>query len=64
MVPTTLKRFDIAGGGAAFLIEIEDDKGRTIQLRASRDQLDILADAIDDALLTDDAPIADNDDEA
>lgn len=37
-------------GKGDYLITIEDDDGETIELTASYDQLDIISEAIDDAL--------------
>jgi hypothetical protein len=52
----TLKRFDVEGGGDAFILRIEDADGNVIDLQATRDQLDMLADALDDVLLHDGSP--------
>ena len=53
--PANLKRFEVDGSGKAFTLRIEDDRGNTLELVASRDQLDVLADALDDVLLQDDS---------
>ena len=50
-----LVRFEVDGAGGAFTLHIEDDAGNKLDLTASRDQLDVLADALDDILLTDDS---------
>jgi hypothetical protein len=46
-----LARFDVEGSGREFTLHITDEAGHTLVLRASHDQLDILADVLDDALL-------------
>ncbi|HEY0622881.1 hypothetical protein [Sphingomonas sp.] len=47
----TLSSFSIAAdGNGDYLISIEDDDGETIELTASYEQLDLISEAIDDAL--------------
>ena len=47
----TLSSFSItADGKGDYLISIEDEDGETIELTASYDQLDMISEAIDDAL--------------
>ena len=50
-----LKRFEVRGEEQEFTIHIEDDAGQTIEMSASRDQLDVIADGLDDILLNDDS---------
>ena len=50
-----LKRFEVQGSGKEFTLHIEDDGGNQLELAASRDQLDVLADRLDDILLEDDS---------
>ncbi len=50
-----LNRFEVKGSGEAFTLHIEDDGGNMLELSASRDQLDVLADRLDDILLEDDS---------
>ena len=51
----TLRRFEVEGSGREFTLRIEDDAGNTLELLASRDQLDVIADSLDDILLLDDS---------
>ena len=51
----TLTRFEVHGSGKDFTLHIEDDGGQTMELNASRDQLDVIADSLDDILLQDDS---------
>ncbi|WP_423606063.1 hypothetical protein [Sphingomonas sp. MS122] len=47
----TLSSFSItADGKGDYLISIDDEDGETIELTASYDQLDMISEAIDDAL--------------
>lgn len=50
-----LSRFEVHGSGKEFTLHIEDDGGNTLELSASRDQLDVIADSLDDILLQDDS---------
>ena len=50
-----LARFQVDGSGKEFTLHIEDDGGNTLELAASRDQLDVIADSLDDILLQDDS---------
>ena len=45
-----LKSFSITGQGDAYLLRIESEEGDTIELTASYDQLDVIAEAIDERL--------------
>lgn len=47
----TLSSFSVtADGKGDYLISIEDDDGETIELTATYEQLDLVSEAIDDAL--------------
>ena len=50
--PRTLARFRIEGGDDAFLLVLEDASGEAHRFAATDEQLDVLADLIDDALGT------------
>lgn len=43
-------RIEMAEDGESAQIHIEDDGGQTLELTASRDQLDLLADTLDELL--------------
>lgn len=43
-------RVEMAEDGESAQIHIEDDGGQTLELTASRDQLDLLADTLDELL--------------
>lgn len=43
-------RIELSEDGESAQIHIEDDGGETLELTASRDQLDLLADTLDDLL--------------
>ena len=43
-------RIELAQDGESAQIHIEDDGGSTLELTASRDQLDLLADTLDELL--------------
>ncbi len=46
----TLSRFTATQAGDGFTLHIEDGSGTTLELAATRDQLDVIADALDDLL--------------
>ena len=50
-----LARFEVEGSGTDFKLHVEDQDGNKLELMASRDQLDVLADSLDDILLQDDS---------
>ncbi len=50
-----LARLTLSPAGEGFRVHIEDDGGHVLEITATRDQLDVLADALDDLLLTADA---------
>jgi hypothetical protein len=49
----TLARFTVNPGKTGYQMHIEDEDGETIELSATRDQLDVIADALDDLLAED-----------
>ena len=50
-MPATLARFSITKAiDETFLLHIEDDSGTTLELEATYDQLDLITEAIDEAL--------------
>ena len=51
----TLSQFRIEGAGESFRLHIEDDAGETIEFTATRDQLDVIVEHLDDALSQDDS---------
>lgn len=55
MATAKLARFEIRPAGEAFTLHIESEGGETMELVATHDQLDVLADALDDVLMSDDA---------
>lgn len=55
MAATKLARFEIRPAGADFTLHIENESGDTMEFLATHDQLDVLADALDDVLMSDDA---------
>ena len=50
----TLTRFSITDTDGGFRLHIEDDAGETIEFEATADQLEVIADALDDTLDKDD----------
>ena len=55
MAAKKLSRFEIRGSGQEFTLHIQDDAGNELEFTASRDQLDVIADHLDDMLLQDDS---------
>ncbi len=51
----TLSQFRIEGSGESFQLHIEDDAGETIEFTATRDQIDVIVEHMDEALSQDDA---------
>jgi hypothetical protein len=49
----TLARFTVNPGKGNYRMHIEDEDGETVELTATRDQLDVIADALDDLLAQD-----------
>ncbi len=50
-----LARFSVAGARDTFNMHIEDEAGNRLELIATREQLDLIADELDDVLLADDS---------
>ena len=44
----TLSKFTIAEAGEGFSLHIEDDAGQLLELSATRDQIDLIADRLDE----------------
>jgi hypothetical protein len=51
----TLTQFRVTGAGEAFTLHIEDDAGETIEFQATRDQLDVIVESLEEILSEDDA---------
>ena len=49
----SLAKFTIVPNGDEYRLHIEDDGGETLELSATFDQLDLIAEAIDELLLED-----------
>lgn len=49
-----LSRFDVESQRDGFVMTIEDDRGETLEIVADRDQLELIADTLDDLLSEDD----------
>ncbi|UDL94444.1 MULTISPECIES: hypothetical protein [Lichenihabitans] len=50
-----LARFEVDSAGKEFVLHVEDESGNKLEMLASRDQLDVIADSLDDILLQDDS---------
>lgn len=48
-----LVRFSVEPKNGAFQLHVEDDAGETLELTATEDQLDLIVEALDEALSTD-----------
>ena len=50
--PRTLQKFTVTPGedGMGFRLHIEDESGEVMEVSATRDQLEVLTDALDEAL--------------
>lgn len=62
----TLAKFTIVPSEDAkgFVFHVEDDTGEILEVEASRDQIEVIADALDDVLSQDDASgLGDGDDD-
>ncbi len=53
--PAAMKRFEVKPSGKDFVMHIVNDQDEMLEMTCSRDQLDVLADALDDILLIDDS---------
>ena len=51
----SLSQFRVQGSGDDFQVHIEDDAGETIEFTATRDQLDVIVEHLDEVLSQDDA---------
>jgi hypothetical protein len=58
-----LKRFHVEQEGDGFLLRMEDETGSTFAVLATHDQLDLIADSLDDALDADEDSESVEDDE-
>lgn len=60
-----LAKFTISEGDDGYRLHIEDDGGDTLELTATADQLDLIAEAVDNLLAKDDSAdaVEDGDDE-
>ncbi len=59
----TLSKFNITETDDAYAIHIEDDAGDVIEFQATPEQVDLIADALDELLYADDALEVDDEDE-
>ena len=60
-----LKRFHIEQDGEMFLLSIEDDTGEILEVSATHDQVDLIADNLEEALDADeDSEVVEDEDEA
>ena len=61
--PRTLSRFTVTpqDGGTGFRLHIEDETGEVLEVDATRDQVEVVTDALDDALANTEAPQGDPD---
>lgn len=63
--PKALAKFTIAEAGEGYTLHIEDDGGATLELTATAEQLDLIAETVDQLLGDDDSADAlDEDDDA
>ncbi len=51
--PKKLAKFTPKPAGNDFMLHIEDESGRTLELFATRDQIDVIADTLDELLSQD-----------
>ncbi len=60
-----LAKFTVTEAGEEFNLHIEDEAGHVLELSATRDQVDVIADKLDELLSQDDSAdeIEDEDDE-
>jgi hypothetical protein len=50
-----LAKFTVKEAGEAFNLHIEDEAGQVLELSATRDQVDLIADTLDELLSQDDS---------
>lgn len=48
--PKALAKFTVSGGGDSYTLHIEADGGDTLELTATAEQLDLIAEAVDNLL--------------
>ena len=58
-----LAKFTVSEAGEDFSLHIEDDAGHVLELSATRDQVDVIADKLDELLSQDDSADEIEDDE-
>lgn len=51
----TLAKFTITEAGDGFSLHIEDETGQVLELSATREQIDLIADTLDEVLSRDDS---------
>ena len=51
----TLEKFTITESGDGFSLHIEDETGQVLELTATREQIDLIADTLDELLSRDDS---------
>jgi hypothetical protein len=57
-----LKRFHVEQSGEGFQMDVEDDSGHILSLTATREQVDLIADKLDEMLSeSDDDDVVDED---
>ena len=61
--PKALAKFTIAEAGEGYSLHIEDDGGATLELTATAEQLDLIAETVDQLLGDDDSADALDDDD-
>ena len=59
-----LAKFTVTEAGEDFNLHIEDEAGHVLELSATRDQVDVIADKLDELLSQDDSADEIEDDEA
>ncbi|RYC32977.1 hypothetical protein D3273_05835 [Lichenibacterium minor] len=59
-----LAKFTVTEAGDDFNLHIEDEAGHVLELSATRDQVDVIADKLDELLSQDDSADEIDDDEA
>ncbi len=59
-----LAKFTLSEAGEGFDLHIEDEAGHVLELSSTRDQLDVIADKLDEVLSQDDSADEVEDDEA
>ena len=59
-----LAKFTITEAGEGFNLHIEDEAGHVLELSSTRDQLDVIADTLEEILSQDDSADEVEDDEA